>query len=65
MVTTRQRENDHKIVIVRTELRLNSIKIRNFPLVGKFGRILWLIEDLQNETILDDFGVGINDNLAI
>ena len=34
MVTTRQRENDRKLVIVRAELRLKSIKIRIFPLVG-------------------------------
>jgi len=65
MVTTGQRKNDRKLVIVRIELQLKSIKIRIFPFSWKFGRILWLIEDLQNETVLDDFGVGINDNLAI
>ena len=69
MVTTRQRENDRKLAIVRVKLRLKNIKIKIFPFSWKFGRILWLIEDLQNETVHDDFGIvndiGINDNLEI
>ena len=52
---------------MKREIRM--FEDQNFPFTWKFERIFWLIEDLQNETLLKDLGIindiGINDKLEI